>query len=157
MTNTAEILYDCCLSDVIPPLPVLSDYFGSARGVPEICVVLGVYQGLIKQKGLTKELLENCFRTDRLNELVHMKYMHRKSGYYKQFRDLGIDLHTNTMLTCDTEPMPIFDDDFCANCQTEGYLTENNRAGHIDCETCLQLMCRFCYGKDGDCIKCCQK
>ena len=157
MTNTAETLYDCCLSDEIPPLPVLNDYFGSARGMAEICLVLGVYQGLVKQKGLTKELQENCFRTDRLNELVHMKYMHRKSGYYKQFRDLGIDLHTNTMLTCDTEPMPIFDDDFCANCQTEGYLTEDNRAGHIDCETCLQLMCRFCYGKDGDCIKCCRK
>ena len=85
MQTTAQDLYNCCLRDEMPTLPIIVDYFGDAKGMQNQCTVLGVYQGLVKTKGLTVELLEKCFKTKRLNELVHEKYKHRQSGYYRMF------------------------------------------------------------------------
>ena len=42
----------------------------------------------MKFKGVTVELLDNCFRTNRLNELVHAKFKNRQSGYYRKFCEL---------------------------------------------------------------------
>ena len=70
---------------MFPSLPVLVDYFGNARSEEEISIVLGLYQVLLKKKGVTEELLENCFRSNRLNDLVHVKHYHGKSGYYNEF------------------------------------------------------------------------
>ena len=155
MPSTAQDLYDCCLRDDLPSLPVVVDYFGDAVGMKNQCIVLGVYQGLVKTKGLTVELLENCFRTNRLNELVHEKHKHRQSGYYRKFCEAGINLETKSCWESeDEERMAILDDDFCPNCEKEGYITEKNGKGYIDCERCLQLMCELCYKENGKCVKC---
>ena len=155
MQTTAQDLYNCCLRGEMPTLPVIVDYFGDAKGMKNRCTVLGVYQGLVKTKGMTVELLENCFKTNRLNELVHEKYKYRQSGYYRKFCEAGINLDTKSCLDPETEErMAILDDDFCPNCEKEGYILEKHGKGYIDCETCLQLMCEFCCKKDGGCKKC---
>ena len=159
MPLTAQELYDSCLHDEFPSIPVLVDYFGnSISSLPRQGVVLGVYQGLVECKGVTVELLDNCFRTNRLNELVHAKFKNKQSGYYRKFCELQIDLRNEAHLSDGEESrMEILDDDFCPNCLREGYITEEFGKGYIDCEKCLQLMCEHCYGRNGKCKRCCKK
>ena len=156
MSSTAQELYECCLRDEFPSIPVLVDYFGnSISSLPRQGVVLGVYQGLVKTKGVTVELLESCFRTNRLNELIHAKFKHRQSGYYRKFCELGIDLNNEALWDARKERrLEILDDDFCPNCLHEGYVTEQFGSGYIDCERCLQLMCAHCYKSDGKYVRC---
>ena len=157
MPTTAKILYDCCLRDECPPIPVVVDYFGnSLDSEMKQGLVLGVYEGLVKTKGVSVELLDNCFRTNRLNQLVHEKYKRRPSPHYKMFCKASIDLNASCALLEETEGngMKIYDDNFCPNCETEGYITERFGAGYIDCEKCLQLMCQHCCGDYGKCKTC---
>lgn len=160
MPTTARLLYDCCLRDEFPPIPALVDYFGNTLDSEmKQGIVLGVYEGLVKTKGVSVELLDNCFRTNRLNQLVHEKYKHRPSQYYKMFCNANIDLDSTLALIEEVEEngMKIYDDNFCPNCETEGYITERFGAGYIDCVKCLQLMCRHCYGEKGKCVGCQRK
>ena len=71
MTGTATMLYKTCLRDKMPSLPEITDYFGTARTEKDIVTVLGIYQSLVKMKGVKAPLLANCFLSNRLNELVH--------------------------------------------------------------------------------------
>jgi hypothetical protein len=93
MESNAKILHHCCLRDQIPPLPVLADYFGDAfLDEDKSNIVFGVYRGLVIRLGVKADLLENCFLSNRLNELVHAKYKYQPTGYYKQFCDARINL-----------------------------------------------------------------
>ena len=71
------------------------------------------------------------------------------------FCEAGVNLDTKSCLDPEKEErMAILDDDFCPNCEEEGYILEKHGKGYIDCEKCLQLMCEFCYKQDGECKKC---
>ena len=101
MPKTADVFIECCYSDLFPSIPVLVDYFGNAwNNTEHSCVVLGIYQGLVKRHGVTANVLHEHFLTNRLNELVHSVYKDNETFYYKKFCDLGIDLKTVTNL-CD--------------------------------------------------------
>ena len=64
----------------MPSLPEIADYFGNARTEKDIVTVLGIYQGLVKMKGVKVALLANCVLSNRPSELVHSKYMHGQQG-----------------------------------------------------------------------------
>ena len=99
MGKTADTLIECCYLDVMPPIPVLADYFGKAFGtLDHECVVLGIYQGLVKRHGVTADVLHIHFLKNRLNELVHSCYRGNETFYYKKFCDLKLDLRTVTNL-----------------------------------------------------------
>ena len=61
MPSTAQVLIEACFADVLPPPGVIFDYFGNAVGKEQICWVLGIYQGLVKFRGVKHDLLLNCF------------------------------------------------------------------------------------------------
>ena len=157
MTGTATMLYKTCLRDEMPSLPEIADYFGNARAEKDIVTVLGIYQGLVKMKGVKAPLLANCFLSNRLNELVHAKYKHGQSGYYKMFCQSKIDLKTKTGL----EPLPkrdwlpIYDDDHCPNCDTKGYISLKFKDGLIDCSKCFNMMCKHCVQENSSRCKTC--
>ena len=152
---TAKMLAQCCYNDVFPPLPVLVDFFGNARSEEEISIVLGLYQVLLKKKGVTVELLENCFKTNRLNELAHAKHHHGKSGYYKEFILKNIDLRTVTCLDPlpVEEHMPILTDDYCPICNVKGYYSKEHLM-LMQCLRCLNWMCRMCNTETDCCVLC---
>ena len=155
MPKTSEILYRCCFDDTIPPIPVIADYFGNARSEEQVRIILGIYQGLVKIRGVEADVLNNCFESNRLNELVHAKYKYSKTGYYKMFCDQDIDLF---MLTClepidEKDYLPIYDDNYCPNCETEGYYTEELKSG-VDCSRCFKMLCSNCQSCGMLCITC---
>ena len=99
MGKTADTLIDCCFGDLLPTIPVMADYFGNAMGNLETeCIVLGLYQGLVKRHGVTAEVLHIHFLNSRLDELVHSTYRDNETGYYKKFCNLKLDLRTVTNL-----------------------------------------------------------
>ena len=159
MPRTSDILVKCCFKDEIPPLPVLADYFGDSFGDDQKeNIVFGVYVGLVKYKNLNSDLLHNCFLSNRLNELIHQKYKYHKSGYYEEFCKLNINLKTVTCLypIKESEYLPIYDDNFCPLCLTEGYYLEKKAIG-MDCEKCLHMMCTSCFKPDTFVCKKCYK
>jgi hypothetical protein len=97
MPTTAEELVKACFWDLLPGIPVVADYFGNAEDEEEERIVFGIYQGLVKFKGVDHDLLFNCFLSDRLDELVHAKYKHGKTGYYRKLCEKNISLKTQTL------------------------------------------------------------
>ena len=153
--TTARSLVQCCNDNVFPSLPVLVDYFGNAKSEEEISIVLGLYRVLLKKKGVTGELLENCFRSNRLNDLVHAKHYHGKSGYYNEFCKKKIDLRTVTCLDPIPieEHMPILSDDYCPICNVKGYYSKDLFI-LLQCIRSSNWMCRMCNTESDMCVKC---
>ena len=106
--------------------------------------------------GVDSDLLHNCLLTGRLNELVHKKYKFGKTGYYEQFCTLGIDLDKHYLKNDSVEPLPIYDNDHCESCNTEGYITLGYREIESApyCAKCFKLMCVNCYGGNDFCKNC---
>jgi hypothetical protein len=134
----------------------ISDYFGDAKNDKQMGIILGIYQKMIISKGVSAELLDNCMKTNRLNELVHAKYKYEPTVYYKLFcsEDINLDCWPCLQTVHKSDYMKIFDDNHCPGCLKAGYITDNNRNGHIDCEKCLKLMCKYCIGNDTLCKNC---
>ena len=153
MPSTAQVLIDACFADVLPPPGVIFGYFGNAVGREQICSVLGIYQGLVKFRGVKHDLLFNCFLSNRLNDLVHAKYMNSPTGYYKLFCASKIDLKRFGKSIKEELWMPIYDDDHCPGCNTIGYRTKDLGFG-TDCSVCYNMLCENCYGHDSKCKKC---
>lgn len=163
---------------------VIFDYFGMGRIASDIKqgkrskptaeefdkiqgTIEGIYVGLIKYKGVTDILLDKCFWTNRLDELIHAKYKHWKSGYYNDFVKMGIKLgqydpETKEKLH-DYEDFDILNDDHCPNCLREGYITkcnglicqkEDDINGPPDCAKCKVMLCRLCCHSDNEDYAC---
>ena len=158
MESNAKILHHCCLRDQIPPLPVLADYFGDAfLEEDKSNIVFGVYRGLVIRLGVKADLLDNCFLSNRLNELVHAKYKYQPTGYYKQFCDARINLRSHCAIKPirKTKWLPIYDGDHCPGCNSEMYVTQDLKGDFIDCPKCFMLMCKNCCHDNSDlCKKC---
>ena len=63
MPKTIDILvYHCCEQNIIPPVPVLADYFGSDSlcnyNEDDICVILGLYIKMLHSWNIDKQLLK---------------------------------------------------------------------------------------------------
>ena len=88
MTKTIDLLVESCLTDLFPPGPVIVDYFGldNASNNEHLSIILGLYQGMIKIKGMNKDIVEKAFKKNELDILIHDSYkIYGKSGYYKMF------------------------------------------------------------------------
>ena len=74
---TANILVRHIYDDIIPNdyISVIVDYFNieNASDDDKIQIIFGLYQGLIKYKGVTADLLHKCSITNRLDELINKK------------------------------------------------------------------------------------
>ena len=93
MRNSDELVKACFL-DLLPSLPTLVDYFGNAwQDEEKACIVLGLYQGLVKFRDVDSDTLHNSLMKNKLNDLVHSKYKNNESGYYNLFCNLKIDLN----------------------------------------------------------------
>ena len=73
-------------------IPVIADYFGcdNADNAEHLSIKLGLYQGMIKIKGMNKDIVEKAFWNNQLDKLIHDSYKQyerkgQKSGYYKCF------------------------------------------------------------------------
>ena len=58
MPKTIDDLVTCCMLDSRPPMPVFVDYFG-LDNIDNLSIILGLYQGMIKIKGMNKTIIEN--------------------------------------------------------------------------------------------------
>lgn len=130
------------------PLPQIIDYFGKTFKNTDYSMLYGLYQGLINYKGISNDLLYNCFITNRLDELIHKKYSFHKSRYYEEFCDSNYKIG-DTYCSFDEdehEKEIIYTDDFCSTCNTEGYYTKNNYImdNSPDCYYCGKLICNLC-------------
>jgi len=160
MVKTIDILFNIIEKNIPMSNSVLHDYFGNNNNYEIISIILGLYAGLIKIKGIPKKLIENCFITNRLDELIHKKYKHHKSQYYKIFCEKNIKIgETYINLNEDDnkliEKMEIYDDDYCPNCNIEGYITKENykfpnykNCNFVDCYLCYNNVCIFCSNYD---------
>lgn len=137
------------------PNPVYFDYFG----IDNICnenedIILGLYIGLIKHKGIPKELIENCFKTNRLDKLIHQKYKFHGSDYYDKFCEKHITIGNTYNENSEVDELEILDDDHCPSCSQVGYITKENCngvAGRIyDCGSCFKFMCKLCSHYNDD-------
>jgi len=160
--------------------PVLVDYFGDNIGNDEtINIIMGVYKGL-RLKGVSAELLHKCFMANRLDELIHKKYTHQKSRYYKGFvdcnivigktcylpdtpEDLGIYDENDELIGYRTETLEnfeILDDNHCPSCKHVNYFTENYiQEAPPDCAFCGKPLCEKCKSRynEKECSYVCSK
>ena len=90
MPKTIDDLVKCCVLDTMPTMPVVADYFG-LDNVENLSIILGLYQGMIKIKGMDKRIIENAFKKNQLDKLIHDSYkIYGTSGYYKMFCEKNI-------------------------------------------------------------------
>lgn len=146
--------------DYIPDTPVLVDYWGkNIADNATISLIYGVYKGLHYSKGVTAALFHKCFLANRLDELIHKKYQHKKSGYYLQFVEQQIIIgNTYHDFRSPDDPIQenidfeISDDNHCPSCYCEGYYTENYIFdAPPDCLICYKRICKACsYYDDTD-------
>ena len=81
MPKTIDDLVKCCMLDIMPPLPVIADYFG-LDNIDNLDIILGLYQGIIKIKEMDKSTVEKAYKLNQLDKLIHDSYkIYGKSGY----------------------------------------------------------------------------
>ena len=100
MKTSASELIESCWRDLkdFPP-PVFFDYFNFKFTDEEIGIVFGIYQGLVKYRGVDEQLLHKCFMANRLDELIHKKYNYKSPGYYELFKQKNLQIGRNNLLT----------------------------------------------------------
>ncbi len=138
-------------------VPVLADYFG--RPLPNwedknVLTIMGVYEGLIKYKGVSEELLYQCYICNRLDELIHKKYKNNKSEYYETFVANKIEIGKTRLLEFDDtdsgeeeymmslKNLEIYDDNHCPSCNHNCYA--DNYVFPPDCCNCFRFICKKC-------------
>lgn len=162
MSKTIDVLFAAVKEDDAHLSPgAINDYFGYKNMLngEDLHIIYSIYNDLIKTKGVTKELIENCFFTNRLDELIHTKSKHHKSGYYKLLCDKPIVIGNTYIGESDVEPLPIIDDDHCPSCEAPGYVTENQNISFMspDCYKCGTYMCKLCVTMDSSGVGICKK
>ena len=101
MSKTIDLLVDSCMSDLFPPSPVIADYFGiqNASNTEHLSTILGLYQGMIKIKGMNKDIVENAYKKNKLDKLIHDSYrIYGTSGHYRDFCDKNIKIGKTRLL-----------------------------------------------------------
>ena len=157
--TTAASLVRILRSDGEPlSAPVMFDYFGQAADNDEhVGILMGVYEGLVRYKFVPAALLHNCYLTNRLDELIRVKHTHWRSSYYEDLVEKGVTVgRTCHLPPRGVVPLPIDDDDHCASCGGEGYVTMSHGSfgAAPDCERCFNGICRLCVVRlaDGSCV-----
>jgi hypothetical protein len=149
MSKTIDLLFDNIFNDTIHDLHpcIICDYFGfeNIKYDDNIDIIYGIYEGLIKIKGISKKLIENCFFTNRLDELIHKKHIHHKSKYYQIFCDkqiqIGKTFDNDNKNIIDIQE--IYDDNHCPTCNVNDYIV-SNYISPPDCQKCCNNICKLC-------------
>ena len=136
-------------------IPVIADYFG-LKNRDHFDIIAGIYVGLFKM-GIPKSIVENCAKTNRLDELIHKIYRDHMTGYYKLFIEKNIKIGETLMYCSKEKEMEIYSiGSQCPNCGDKNY-KQNKVNGPPDCFICYIFVCKLCSVlEDGDyiCKKC---
>jgi len=159
MSKTVDVLFRAVKADNTELTPgTINDYFGYKNMLngTDLQTIYCVYSDLIKRQCVPKELFENCFFTNRLDELIKQKSKYHNTGYYQQFCTSQIVIGSTYIGESDVVPLPILDDNHCPSCEAAGYVTENKMLSFMspDCERCGVYMCKECVTDAGICHKC---
>ncbi len=164
MARTSELLVEFRYLDLIPNnSTVMCDYFGrdNLKNEENINWIWGVYEWLVKNKGVSADDLHDALISDKLNELIHKKYKNQKSFYYNKFCELNLKVGTQIDVNDeDLDSDKIKDDNHCPNCGKEGYYNINKiNDSAPDCKKCFKFICKLCskYDKESysrTCLKC---
>ena len=95
MPKTIDSLEECCLANVIPSVPVLADYFGldNLSDEDNMIIILGLYIKMLNSWNINKEVIEQAFKHNELDKLIHNTYKkHGETGYYQMFCDKNINI-----------------------------------------------------------------
>ena len=97
MPKTIDDLVECCLQNIIPPVPVLADYFcwDNLHNYNEdtICLILGLYIKMLNIWNIDKNIIEKAFINNELDQFIHDTYKkHGKTGYYQNFCNNNIKI-----------------------------------------------------------------
>jgi hypothetical protein len=75
MPKTINILVDCCVKNIIPPIPVLADYSESEKlcncNEDDLCVILGLHIKMLNSWNIDKTIIENALIDNQLDKLIH--------------------------------------------------------------------------------------
>lgn len=155
--KTIELLFYNIYNDYFINLDknVINDYFGIQNNNENNEIIYGIYEDLITIKGIPKKLIENCYMTNRLDKLIHIKNIHNKSIYYDLFYKNNIKIGKTFFYDNKTNELELFDDNHCPCCNMNDYLKLNNIKN--ECSICLTNICKLCsYNENNDiiCYKC---
>ena len=157
MNKTIDLLYDNINNGYLAILDksVLNDYFGNQLNQENNDIIYGVYESLIVLKGVSKRLIENCYMTNRLDELIYKKHIHNKNDYYKLFNEKKIKIGATFFYDNKITQIDIYDDNHCPSCNTNNYL----KLSSYECYKCLNTICELCSYYDSkmniyNCNKC---
>lgn len=165
MPKTIDLLFSEINRDMTLSHSVICDYFGYDNMDGENYDILyGIYQGLIKYGRVNKLLLENCFITNRLDELIHAKHTFSRTVYYQKFCKNNISIGKTYNILRDDDNVDdeddedddiitILTDDYCPSCNAIGYYTKSNNDVHpfynyAQCYKCDQAICKLCANSD---------
>jgi hypothetical protein len=162
MSKTVDVLFRAIKDDNTElTAGTINDYFGYMNMLngEDLQLIYYMYSDLIKRKCVSKDLFENCFFTNRLDELIHKKSKFQPNGYYPEFCAKKIMVGSTYMGDSGVEQMPIIDDDHCPSCEAPGYVTKHQTLTFMapDCCGCGVYMCKLCVKVqegDGKCRKC---
>jgi hypothetical protein len=142
MNKSIDLLYDNINNGYLAILDklVLNDYFGNQTNPANYEIIYGVYESLIILKGISKNLIENCYMTNRLDELIYKKHIHNKTDYYKLFNENKIMIGATFFYDNKTTKIDIYDDNHCPSCNSTNYLNLKT----YECYKCLNTICELC-------------
>ncbi len=142
MNKSIDLLYDNINNGYLAILDksVLNDYFGNQTNLANNEIIYGVYESLIILKGISKNLIENCYMTNRLDELIYKKHIHNKTDYYKLFNENKIMIGATFFYDNKTTKIDIYDDNHCPSCNSTNYLNLKS----YECYKCLNTICELC-------------
>ena len=157
----AQELYEICTMEEdelkITPLSVIiiGMYFAGIIQTEKQEILRRLHRVMFKVKGLSVELLVNCYQTNRLNELTHKKFEHKQSITYQRYCNEIRHLHPLCLDPLEEpEYLEILSDDHCPVCNMKGFYSQNRNLSN-KCSECYNIMCISCYGQCNKCFKCC--
>jgi hypothetical protein len=120
----------------------------------KINILFGIYEGLIKIKSCNEYLLDNCLKSNRLDELITQKYKYyNNSIYYTNYIKNKISIGKTYEYIKDEKifntNFEIYDDDFCPSCNQDGFHTKKSSLMYKenlvpDCKKCCVSLCINC-------------
>jgi hypothetical protein len=142
MNKTVDLLYDNINNGYFSLLDnsVINDYFGNQINKENYDIIYGVYESLIILKGISKNLIEHCYLTNRLDELIYKKHINIKTDYYNLFMKNNIIIGSTFFYDNKTKLLNIYDDNHCPSCNANNYL----KSSSFECYKCLNTICSLC-------------
>jgi len=135
--KTIDILYDGIKkSNYEFNISVWHDYYGMNINKDDENKLTIMYKSLILHRGVKKNMIENCFKTNRLDDLLNLFFGNRKTFTIGETYMVDDNY--------DIELLPLPDLDKCPSCDSIGYQSEDNMTQPPDCLKCFNIICKKC-------------